>query len=240
MYMATNIPMLLYLFARHKAITARTVVVVLIGFCFVSLMITGSRSGVLCVTAIAFAYAWFSRHRLALMAAVIFLAIATWVALPEQYKVRYGSMTGEEIDASSQGRLDAWMAGLEMFVEKPLLGVGPGVFAAAYLERKGIWLYSHSLYIEAISTTGLLGAFAWGFFMYIILKILADMNRRRGSPAGKRNKIQVFVRASYAILAGLFLAGVFGHILFRDTWYILAGLITAGSNTLLREGEEEV
>ncbi len=240
MYMATTIPMLMYLFSRHKAMIVRLFTVSLMGLCLFCLLITGSRSGVITIVGIAITFAWFSRHRLVYYAAMAVLAIGIWIALPEQYKDRYGSITDQEIDASSQGRLNAWKAGLGMFMEKPIYGVGPGAFAAAYMERDGIWLYSHSLYIETISSTGLLGFVAWWFFMYQFLKLLGEMKRRRGSPDFSKNKIGVFVRSNYAIIAGLLLAGVFGHILFRDTFYVLAAVIVAAGHTLIPETESRI
>ncbi len=237
MYMATTIPMLMYLFSRHKTMMARLFIVSLMGLCLFCLLITGSRSGVITIVGIAITFAWFSRHRLVYYAAMVVLAVGIWIALPEQYKNRYGSITEQEIDAYSQGRLDAWQAGLGRFMEKPVYGVGPGAFAAAYRERDGVWLYSHSLYIETISSTGLLGFVTWWFFMYQFLKMLGDMKRRRGSPDYLKNQIGVFVRSNYAIIAGLLLAGVFGHILFRDTFYMLAAVIVAAGHSLLHETE---
>ncbi len=237
MYMASTIPMLIYLFSRFRKIPYRFLLFSLIAFCFLSLLITGSRSGVLTIVAVGFTYAWFSRHRIIYLAALIFLGIATWAALPNQYKERYSSIGGENMDASSRGRLNAWQAGVDMFLEKPIWGVGPGVFAAAYLDRKGIWLYSHSLYVETLATTGLLGLVTWFYFMYQIIKMLGRIGRWRGSPQVK-NSARIFTRANYAIIAGLLLAGVFGHILFRDTWYMLAALIVARYNTLPTEPEK--
>ena len=138
MYMGTTIPMLIYLLSRHKRTIVRMICFSMIGICFLTLLITASRSGVLCMLAIAFCYAWFSRHRTAYIVALVFLSVATWVLLPDQYKGRYGSIASSEIDPSSQGRLDAWSAGMTMFSEKPFFGVGPGAFAAAYLDRNGI------------------------------------------------------------------------------------------------------
>jgi O-antigen ligase len=237
MYMATTIPMLMYLFSRHKARLTRLFAVVLICMCLFCLMITGSRSGVLTIMGVAITLAWFTRHRLIYFAAMAILAIGIWVALPEQYKARYGTITDEQVDASSQGRLDAWKAGLGMFMEKPIYGVGPGAFAAAYMERDGIWLYSHSLYIEIIASTGLLGLITWCFFMYQFFRWLSRMKRQRDTAEYKKNKISVFIHSNYAIIAGLLVAGVFGHILFRDTFYVMAGIIVAARHTLIPEPE---
>jgi len=240
MYMATTIPFLIYLFIRYRKIALRVLLISLMAVCFVTLIITGSRSGILTFLGILMTYAWFSKKRVAYFAAIIIFSIATWFAMPDQYKMRYGSIVSSDVDGSSQGRLDAWKAGAQMFFEKPLFGVGVGVFPAAYMMRGGIYLSSHSLYVETLATTGIAGAFLWGLFMYRLIKLLAEMRRRWKSPPDLAENILVYRRANYAIIAGLFIGGVFGHILLRDTWYIVAGLVVARHNALVNlYGDEE-
>jgi len=239
MYMSTTIPMLMYLFSRHRTLMTKAIIIALICMCLFCLMITGSRSGVLTIMGVAMVLAWFSRHRIIYFAAMVLLAVGIWIALPEQYKERYGSITDEQVDASAMGRLNAWKSGLGMFMEKPIYGVGPGAFAAAYMERDGIWLYSHSLYVEMIASTGLLGFITWCFFMYQFFTWLIGMKRRRNTAVYIKNKIDVFIHSNYAIISGLLLAGVFGHILFRDTFYMMAGVIVAARHTLLPEPKQD-
>jgi putative inorganic carbon (HCO3(-)) transporter len=237
MYMATTIPMLIYLIVKYRKPLARLLCFVLMGICFVTLIITGSRSGVLSLLGTALTYAWFSRHRIAYMILIVFLSVATYVAMPEQYKERYGTIASEQVDASSQGRLDAWAAGMRMFVDYPITGVGPQAFAAAYLDREGVWLYSHSLYVELLATMGIVGTVAWCWFLYQVLLALRRMNHRSTDTEYYRRDTAVFVRATYAIIIGLLVAGVFGHILFRDTWYVLAALVVAKEKLSLSSPE---
>jgi len=240
MYMATTVPFLIYLFIKYKHALTRIMLIGLMAVCFVTLIITGSRSGILTMLGILMAYAWFSRRRVAYFAIIIGVCVVTWFVMPDQYKMRYGSIVSSHIDGSSQGRLDAWKAGAQMFIEKPLFGVGVGVFPAAYLMRGGIYLSSHSLYVETLATTGIAGAFLWGLFIYRLIKLMAEMKRRWKSPPALAQNILVFRKANYAILVGLFVGGVFGHILLRDTWYIVAGLVVARHNALRKlYGDDE-
>ncbi len=237
MYMATTVPLLLYLMARRKKLLNWSFCLALIGGCLLTLMITGSRSGILCLVTVGLTYAWFSRHRLVYMIIIIVTAVSIWAVLPEQYRTRYGTMTAGEIDESTQGRIDAWKAGVEMFLEKPFFGVGPTVFAAGYYERKGVWLSSHSLYVEMFATLGMAGVVAWCYFLYQFLRKLRSIRRQPRPPGIGNVDTDVYVRAIYSIIAGLLVAGIFGHILFRDTWYIMAGLTIARENLLAREKE---
>jgi len=237
MYMTTTIPMLIYLIVKYRKPVARFLCFAMMAVCFVTLIITGSRSGVLSLLGTAFTYAWFSRHRFAYFVLIVFLSVATFFAMPEQYKERYGSIASDQVDASSQGRLDAWAAGMRMFVDYPVTGVGPQAFAAAYLQREGMWLYSHSLYVELLASMGVVGTAAWGWFLYQLFAALGRMIKRRKDDEAYQRDTVVFVRATYAIIFGLLVAGVFGHILFRDTWYVLAGLVVAKEKLTLKEPE---
>jgi len=234
MYMATTIPMLVYLIARYKNVLIRWLCLLLIIICFITLIITASRSGLLCIIAVALTYIGFSKHRVAYFVCLVLVSVCTWALMPEQYKMRYSSITSSQLDDSSQGRVEAWKVGLDMFLEKPILGVGPGVFPAAYWNRRGVWLQSHSLYIQVMAETGAVGILAFATLLIVIFKRLNTMFR---SDPTKRSSddLKVFARANYAILIGLLVAGVFGHIMLRDTWYLTAALIVAKTNLLPQE-----
>jgi len=117
-----------------------------------------------------------------------------------------------------------------MFIDHPITGVGPQAFAAAYLDREGVWLYSHSLYVELLATMGVLGTAAWVWFLWQILASLRRMSRAPTEDSDHEKDAMVFARANYAVIVGLLIAGVFGHILFRDTWYVVAELVVAREN----------
>ena len=239
MYMATTIPLLFFLIKRHRRLVIWLICLTLIGSCILTLMITGSRSGLLCLVTVIIVFIWFSRRRLLYYILMLLMALAIWAVLPDQYRTRYSSMTEGEIDESTQGRINAWMAGLEMFLEKPIFGVGPAVFAAAYYDRKGVWLSSHSLYVEAIATLGIFGVLSWGLFLYVFIIQLRRMSRWPLPRGPSRIENRTYIAAVYSIIAGLLIAGIFGHILFRDTWYIMAGLTVVRLELLKKDMEKE-
>ncbi|MDX2466414.1 MAG: O-antigen ligase family protein [Acidimicrobiia bacterium] len=73
-------------------------------------------------------------------------------------------------DPSLQGRLGAQEAGIGMFLEHPILGVGAGEFIATvpeYQRKLGIQaevLDAHNLYLEIAAETGAIGLMAGGLF----------------------------------------------------------------------------
>ena len=227
MYMASAIPLFIYLMAETRSLWLRFISVVIIGLCVYTMILTGSRSGLLMLIAEVLIYIWFFRQRI--VAFIIFIALASliWVVMPQQYQDRYSSILDEEVDASSQGRLNAWKAGVEMFLDRPFLGVGPGVFAPAYFNRKGVYLSSHSMYVEAIATMGLLGTMAWIFFFIRLIQRARSLLKNDDYGGGIIN--QELSHVCITIIGGLLIAGIFGHILLRDTWFITAGLLIAGA-----------
>lgn len=230
-YMSTSIALLFYLAHRYRSYLVRLLFLILAGGNLATLVVTGSRSGLICLAATGLALVWFSRRRLVGLIAIAFIAIIGWMVMPSQYQERYStietSIIEGEIDSSSQGRLDAWKAGINMLIEKPLLGVGPKMFTDAYGRRKGIYLSSHSMYIEVLATMGILGTFAWGLFLWRFIQRLRQIRRTALETEETHFFADRFIVTTYAIIFGLLVAGVFGHILFRDTWYILAALTVA-------------
>lgn len=235
MYMATTIPLLFYLMMRNRKLPIWGICLALMGGCILTLMITGSRSGLLCLVTVITAFVWFSRRRLVYLIIVLMAALSIWVVLPDQYRTRYSTMTEGEIDDSTRGRINAWRAGMEMFLEKPIFGVGPTVFSAAYFDRQGVWLASHSLYVELIATLGIVGTACWFLFLLLVIKKLRFMNRLGRMRNNDGKDFEIYSRAVYSIIAGLLVAGIFGHIVYRDTWFIMAAMTVALGNILGKE-----
>ncbi|WP_454085385.1 O-antigen ligase family protein [Georgenia sp. Marseille-Q6866] len=69
------------------------------------------------------------------------------------------------------GRLSAWQLALQLFVESPIVGQGPGVYAEAADDRRVSLLglrNAHSQIMESLASSGLTGAIAVGLVVVII------------------------------------------------------------------------
>jgi O-antigen ligase len=153
---------------------------------------------------------------------------AGWVVLPPQYKTRYSSIFNSQVDPSTQGRFDAWKAGVNMFIARPLTGIGVGNFAVAYASgdysSRGTWLKAHSLYVQIIAELGVVGVLT--FFPLVFYMIRRNFRLRKRL---KKEKItdDLVKWISYAItcsVGALFFTSIFGHSLFRLHWYWCCGL----------------
>jgi O-antigen ligase len=115
------------------------------------------------------------RVRPALFATVAVVAVVLGVAfLPATMKERVAAVTGaadgaRPADSSLQGRLGENLAAVEMFRDHPVTGVGPDNFElhyAAYAQRVGLdprpeVRGAHSLYLESLAETGVVGTIAF-------------------------------------------------------------------------------
>jgi O-antigen ligase len=135
------------------------------------------------------------------------------------------------VDPSLEGRLAAQRVAVEVFVDHPVLGVGPGNFLAVtegYLSRLALDtlpLAPHNQYLEAAAEGGLLGLAAWlillggGIFVALRARLLA----RSGGPAVAREAPVPLSNAVLAALAGWAVASVFLHLAtFRTLLFVVA------------------
>ncbi len=205
-------------------------------------IITASRGGLLAFFAVVFGGIGFARRKAMLVVAVFLLAIAAWAVMPDQYRERYAGFTDvtENINSVSSGRWEIWTAGMRMIVGRPLLGVGAGAFPWAY--GSGDFgppqmMSSHNVYIQVFATTGLLGFGAWVIFLYILMQSLKETARRASNLPDNRWYV-IFRNGLLVILIALFVSGMFGHSLFRYTWYVVAALAASMGNIMTRQEAE--
>ncbi len=200
------------------------------GLCLlmVTIALSGSRSGFLAFFA-GLIFLWAGiRHRLFIGLVGAALIAFGLVALPDQYKTRYTSITSSEIDASSQGRLDAWEDGMRMVADRPLTGVGIRCYTTARaMDYSGVWLQPHNVYVQVLSEIGIIGGLF--FFAFIFEMIRAGVRSRR-RPDAERDQWWFENGVLWGISAGviaLLVGGIFGHSFMRHTWYLYGALVVA-------------
>jgi putative inorganic carbon (hco3(-)) transporter len=222
------IPFIIFAFVWTKNKFLRAVLVVLSAAAVFTVAITGSRAGVIGLVLVLF-FIWLLSPKRILTASVFLLVLAFgWVVLPPQYKARYSSVFNSEVDESTQGRFDAWKAGLNMFIARPLTGIGVGNFAVAYASgdysSRGTWLKAHSLYVQLIAELGMVGVLT---FVPLVFYLMRRNFKLRKRLKGEKINDDVVKWISYAItcsLGALFFTSIFGHSLFRLHWYWCCGL----------------
>lgn len=244
--MATTIPILVF-FVLRKRISpiARFVVLALLVLFLVTLVLTGSRSGLIGFLGAMTYLWWLSKHRILFAMLGIAIAAGGFFALPEQYQGRYATITQGSLDGSSQERLKVWTKGLHMFIARPITGVGIHNFGTANAEAfsgggRQSWLESHSLYVQVPAEMGLVGVIAFFSFMFEFFRVNRRTDRKLSTDEEDWEFEIALLKGMFSGLIALLFTGIFGHSLMRDTWYVYAALALAISriHTQLRDERE--
>jgi O-antigen ligase len=116
-----------------------------------------------------------------------------------------GSAAFEDLFDESEQRADVWPEYWEMFRSNPMTGVGLGVGWETNSEQQE----PHNLFLEVGAESGVLGLFAFGILLWVILR------NGGGLPGG-------------AALLASFLFSLTQTVLFEPTWWFAAALYLAG------------
>jgi O-antigen ligase len=171
------------------------------------------------------------------------LVLAVIVALPEYVErvSTVGNLTnlasrGDgaiEADGSLRGRFAQNIAAIVVFLEHPVLGVGPGQFARFYSQKYGNEIgtkrlrsnrRAHNLYLEIAADMGIIGLMTFMAVPLFVAHRLWQMRRRLRE-----------IRPDLAHLATAILLGIFGyfgtatflHLSYQRYYWFLMGLAAA-------------
>lgn len=120
--------------------------------------------------------------------------------------------SGYREDRSSMGRVDAWVAGMEMLQSHPILGVGKNQFREHYIRD------SHNSYVRAGAETGLIGLYAFVGILYTLFQLL-----KRPEYSSFSGEMQIY----YSGFIGYFASFVVGSIFSTRTYDIVFLVMTA-------------
>jgi O-antigen ligase len=153
---------MMLLFAKLKG-TWRVFLLVCSLVFLVGILVCGSRGAVVGAACVVLAALVASRKKLAALVMALLMLPGIMFILPGTSKERMRSAWQREGDPTVESRLVFWRAGLEMFRDHPILGVGLKNFPQTRLRKYAelgwttkAWV-PHSVYIEILSELGLAG-----------------------------------------------------------------------------------
>jgi O-antigen ligase len=162
--LAIVIPMAWYLFLQRSG-TVRAMAFASFGIAPLAILLTGTR-GAFLTSLVALTIVPLALRRLPLrlyvVAGGLMLAIAATVVtiVPQSSWDRVLSIKSELLDSGNMtGRSDIWQAGLQLFPEKPLLGVGAGAYGPAVEPTLGKAQVSHNTPLGLMIEEGIIGLF---------------------------------------------------------------------------------
>jgi O-antigen ligase len=191
-----------------------------------SVVLSASRSGILAfVFAMAVALWHFSikgHYRYLLM---VFggLAVCALLTSGSQLKKRYEAIFNPQEDQSAYGSAEQrnmlLKRSIELTLEHPIFGLGPGNFNTA----SGVWRVTHNTYTQISSETGLPG-----FILYVMILVCAWQNLRRAKRMIRgQTELSLFATAIEASLVAFLVGSFFASEGYQYFTYFLIADTTA-------------
>jgi O-antigen ligase len=214
---AATLPMAVFL-GRRGAGALRLVWLGAAALLLYGIYLTNSRGALLAVLVVAGCYVW---HRRGIIVAGVLGVLGLTV-------MKLLSSRMEELDAgeeSAAGRVDAWYAGLDMFREHPIFGVGAGNFTE-YNE-----LTAHNSFVLVLAETGFVGFLLWlafvGYGFWMMLTIVRHPRVPSDDPTVEAAWATERAMALTLLLSlcGLFASAFFLSRSYMIVMYLIAAMV---------------
>ena len=132
-----------------------------------------------------------------------------------------------------------------VFLDHPILGVGPGQFAkhysSDYVNRVGVIeqrknYLAHNLYLETLAEGGLIGA---ACFLSIIVAISYGLWQARSRLKQSRPELAFAASAFFLSLSGHAISSLFAHLAYQRYFWLLLAFSSATIRIAYRSSEKE-
>jgi len=235
------------LFSRPKGLW-RFLLLACVPVLLLAILVCGSRGavvGAICILLVAWVRT--VRKSAAFLMVILFLP-GIFFVLPEASKERFRSAINYQQDPTASSRIIFWKAGLKMFRDHPLMGVGLANFAnvrvAEYLDDEGPAraYVPHSIYIQALSELGILGTAPF-VGLWILSFVTNSRTRKRllGEDPTNRRSFEFCLACGLDLaMVGYLASGAFVAVLYYPHLWVLLGL-SSGLHTACsrrRPGQE--
>jgi O-antigen ligase len=147
-----------------------------------TVVFTQSRSGFLGMVVMLVPVIWAGRRlRPGLGAVLVVALLASIPVLPGSFWQRMGSILDPTVDptGSRQARRQVMGEALQVFLERPLTGIGPGQFKNYNPpEKQERWREAHDVWLQVASETGIGGVLAFAFLVVAAFEAASSTRRR--------------------------------------------------------------
>lgn len=197
--------------------------------CAVSAIGTQSRGALLATSAMAAMLWWRSKSKLPLGIALVIVAPALLLFMPEEWSSRMSTIQTYDEDASAMGRINAWMMAINIANDR-FLGAG---FATAskliyelYAPDPSMVLVAHSIYFQVLGDHGYFGLFLYLLFWGLTYMMAGRLVRQTKGHPDLEWAGQLGSMAKVSIV-GFAVGGAFLSLAYWDMpFYIMVALVT--------------
>jgi O-antigen ligase len=164
--MVTSVPIALFLLRRKTKGLGASANLAYLGIGTLAVVLTASRTGFIALVVAGLGMLFMMRDarpaaRIALLGTLLALAVLFASLVPDYTLDRIASIGAKLQRMDFNNRSLNWTAGLTLFAQDPLIGVGAGAFEGATAHLIDVPRSSHSAWIGVIVETGLIGAALW-------------------------------------------------------------------------------
>ena len=237
--MTQSLPFCYFLFAYEKGLFKKAMLAGFMLLYVIAVIASGSRGGFLGLVVCGVLFVYRSKRKFI----ALFLMVGIYFLISSYMSGNYLQwmstiMELGDSDVSSSSRWDGLRNGIEMCIRRPFLGVGLGCYALARSEWFHWSIWAHNLYGELLGELGLLGAFSWGWLIYLCFREI----KRIKSFVLSRPEIDVFylsiIEACWAALILRLVIGMVTHCLMIYMWYMIAAVLVIVSKRIGKDYPE--
>ncbi len=191
-----------------------------------ALMLTGSRSGMIGIIAIAIMIVCYSKKKLMLLGVMVTLAVILVINMPEAMKDRYISIIDPSTSHSgtAEGRVSGIIDDIELSLRRPVFGHGLGTSLEAGAHYGNRYQISHNLYAEILIELGIMGLI---IFISYIWHIVKNMINTAKIIENKEIKNCYFISLKKGMMTWIVMNIIFSFAsygLSSYEWYLFGGL----------------
>jgi probable O-glycosylation ligase (exosortase A-associated) len=187
------LPLMFYIREQSQKLSAKRLLLVLIGLTFLGDIFTYSRGALLAMCAMGGVLWWRSRRKMGMAVLVVIAAVGVWSYAPPQWFSRMGTIETYQQDGSAEDRLYMWRLAWAMALRRPITGAGFQWSFDPNSVNRQLWgsglrplmhpRAPHSIWFEMLGEHGFVGL---GIFIAILASTAFDarwlIRRSRGSP----------------------------------------------------------
>ena len=241
------VPLGFYRFLGERSKILRVLAAVATAFCALGMSLTFSRGAAVAFATTIVVMAFMRLLKPWQIGLILLSLVLLFGAVPE-YRARLNSLAGvtsivaengteagaADADGSMLSRATEGLAALLVFIDHPVIGVGPGMFRyyyQEYAEYVGLRVLaadrqSHNLYLGLLAETGALGMLCFGLVVYVTLRNLNNVRKRLATSHPEyANMATGFMLSIVAYLA----SGMFLHFAYIRYFWLLMALAGAAS-----------
>lgn len=223
------VPLTMTLFDTARSPRARVGFAIAAVIQAAAVVATQSRGGVLGLVVVLGLLLWSYRIRGGVLAIVALVAAIGFAFAADTFWQRVEVVATYQQDDAITRRIQAWGVGLDIFLNRPMLGVGIGNFSLAwplYADLPGgKWLTAHNAFIQILGEIGFLGLI--GFVALLAVTLIGLRRTRRWASRVGARESESFAKGLGIALWGYVSCAMLLSVAFNWFLYVIVALSVA-------------